>query len=274
MNISEVAKLSPTERFLYWVKERESIRLKRGAGEDKPWTDDEILQSYRFCNVRRMDDKVSQWLLKNWYEPNYGRPDMLVHCALARLINLPETLAEIGFQRKWRGEHIKRVCRDRSEAGELVYNNAYIIRGGGNPDKIGAVVDWYLTPLRETPVEVDSSSIQVTWSRLVSRFGFGSFMAGQVVADLRWSMEGSWEDRNTWAAIGPGSKRGMNRIHERPFKQALSQTQFNEELLELIEVLADPRLEAIDVQNCCCEFDKYERTLFEGRRPKAKYPGK
>jgi hypothetical protein len=33
------------------------------------------------------------------------------------------------------------------------------------------------------------------------------------------------------------------------------------------------RLEAIDWQNCCCEYDKYSRTLFGEGRPKQRYPG-
>ena len=44
MNIKDVVKLSPLDRLLYWIKERESIRLKKEAGEPKPWTDDEILR--------------------------------------------------------------------------------------------------------------------------------------------------------------------------------------------------------------------------------------
>jgi len=32
------------------------------------------------------------------------------------------------------------------------------------------------------------------------------------------------------------------------------------------------RLEAIDYQNCLCEFDKYERAL-QGGRPKRNYDG-
>jgi len=80
MKIEQVKKLDVQERWLYWIKEREKIRLAKDAGDSKPWTDDVILQSYRFCNVRRMDDKVSQWLLNNWYKPYRGHPHMLKAC--------------------------------------------------------------------------------------------------------------------------------------------------------------------------------------------------
>jgi hypothetical protein len=50
MKIERVAKLSPESRFLYWIKERHAIYLRREAGEEKPWTDDEMLQRYFFTN--------------------------------------------------------------------------------------------------------------------------------------------------------------------------------------------------------------------------------
>ena len=67
--LDHVRRLKPLDRLLYWVTERESIRIQRLQGKAPPWTDDPILRQYRFCNVRRMDDAVSQWLLTNWYTP-------------------------------------------------------------------------------------------------------------------------------------------------------------------------------------------------------------
>jgi hypothetical protein len=98
MTQDEIKQLSPLERMAYWIEEREAIRLKREAGESKPWTQDPILLGYRFCNVRRMDDRVSRWLLENWYQPYLDHPSMLVNVALARFINNPPILQEIGFQ--------------------------------------------------------------------------------------------------------------------------------------------------------------------------------
>ena len=60
MLLSKVKSMTPLNRLVYFITEREAIRLKKEAGEPKPWTSDPILQQYRFCNVRRMDDKVSK----------------------------------------------------------------------------------------------------------------------------------------------------------------------------------------------------------------------
>ena len=107
MKIEAVKKLSVSSRLLYWIQEREKVRQLKEAGAPKPWTDDEVLQRYRFCNVRRMDDKVSRWLFENWYQPNFDHPNMLLACALARFINLPASLEVIGFPTQWRPDKIK-----------------------------------------------------------------------------------------------------------------------------------------------------------------------
>jgi hypothetical protein len=281
MKIEDVKTLdSPQERILYWMQERESIRLKKKAKKIWPWTDDEILQTYRFCNVRRINDKVSMWLYRNWYKPNKNHPNMVVACAIARYVNKPDSLKEIGFPLTWKPKLIKKILRARRDRGCKVFNGAYIIRGNDGLDKIASVVDAYCSPLKKQPLEhwVDTKSMRKTWENLNQCYGFGSFMAGQVTADLRWAVDHKWKDRHTWAPLGPGSLRGMNRLLERDIKTHMKQEEFDVLLMKLRKTCLKflpskltKNLEAIDYQNCLCEFDKYERTLWENRRPKQLY---
>ena len=281
MKIEQVKKIKePIKRLLYWIKERESIRLKKEAGEPRPWTDDEILQSYRFCNVRRMDDKVSQWLMSNWYEPYYDHPSMPTAIALARQFNKIETLSEIGFPTKWNPLRTEKILNDRITRGVRNFSAAYVITGSLGGPKLKQVIYKVIDPLHKNKPEIDSDSMEVTHSRLIPYAGFSSFMAGQFVADLRHAMSGSWLDRSYFAPVGPGSARGMNRVHGRALKTPLKQSLFILELTELISLLEKSlplsitcRMEAMDYQNCLCEFDKMERTLWENRRPKQLYRG-
>lgn len=276
MKIEQVRKLKPLDRLCYFVQERESIRLKKEAGEMAPWTTDEILQRYRFCNVRRMDDKVSRWLLENWYKPNFGHPNILLACALARFINKPESLEQIGFPLQWEPERIKKVLRSYRDWGNTVFNGAYMVRGNDGMDKIECVVDWYVAPLRKMKIVTDT--MQGCWNVVLASYGLGSFMAGQIVADLRWAVPGEWDDRLTWAPMGPGSKRGMNRLRGRDSNAPLRQEQFLGELQQLMEIFKRQlppkmmnRLEAIDAQNTLCEIDKYSRALLGEGKPKQIY---
>lgn len=280
MQVENVARLSTVERFLYWIKERHNIYLRRKAGKEKPWTDDEILRRYRFCNVCRRDDRVSRWLLDNWYGPFFDHPNMLIAVVLARFLNLPRSLEAVEFPEVWNRRRIKRVLRQVKKSGATIFNAAYMVRGNDGPDKLASVLDYTIEPLVRRPPELDTCSMKKCWEQIEPRYGFGSFMAGQVVADLRWAVQGRWNDRRKWAPIGPGSQRGLNRLLGREVKAIIKQQTFVECLVGLISNYKGQlplgltrRMEAMDWQNCLCEFDKYERVLFEGRRLKRLYAG-
>ena len=51
--------LSRALEFCKLAEERQKIYIKKKAGEPKPWTEDKIFQSSRFCNVFREQDKTS-----------------------------------------------------------------------------------------------------------------------------------------------------------------------------------------------------------------------
>lgn len=285
MITSEVKLLPPRDRLLYWVRERESVRLKKESGTPPPWTDDLILRTYRFCNVRRMDDRVSRWLMENWYGPHPEHPNTVVAAALARHFNLPEALREIvgevftadGEPPRW--GRIKRCVRDRKRRGFKVFNSAYMVRGIGTSDKTEMVVDRVCKPLGERPPGVDTSSMRKSVCSLLPYWGFSSFMAGQVVADLRWVLPGDWGDRHEWAPLGPGSARGLKRLYGGSVGAALPASELPgllsravAELPKLVSAEISAGTEAMDYQNCLCEWDKYERALWGEGRPKRLYP--
>lgn len=281
MKNDQVSRLSLEKRFLYWIKERYSIYLKREAGKPRPWTDDEILQQYRFCNVRRMDDKVSQWFLKNWYLPWRGHKNMVLAAVLARQFNNPAAMEAVGFPEVWNPRRVEKILSQRMEEGLQCFNRAYIITGSLGGTKIQQVVWKVATPIYKSGIRVNTSSLQETWKRLLPFAGFGSFIAGQVSADLRWAIDGTWKDAKLWAPIGPGSRKGMNRILRRSITSRLGQPEFQALLGRLVRNLQGQlpkslydRLEAMDIQNCLCEFDKYSRGLEGVGRPKQKYPKK
>src|SRR5258708_3921474 len=82
--------------LFYWVREREGIRQRKDAQMQRPlWTQDGILSAYRFCNVRREDDRVTAWVRLNIRQRFVGHPHLWLMLAIARQINRPDTLAEL-----------------------------------------------------------------------------------------------------------------------------------------------------------------------------------
>ncbi len=208
MQISEVVKLTPQKRFLYWIRERGDIYRKKQANQAKPWTDDEILQNHKFCNVLRINDRVSQWLLNNWYKPYKDHPNMVLAVTLARQLNNTDALDAVGFPDKWNPEEVQAILDDRATAGLANYSSAYNVTGNYDSKerdrelKPHQTVKKVCQPMVDDPPFIDPNSMFRTWRGMLGMKGFGAFIAGQVVADLRWALSGTWADKCSWD-LGP-----------------------------------------------------------------------
>ena len=117
--------------------------------------------------------------------------------------------------------------------------------------------------------------------RLVKCKGLASFLAGQVIADLKYvKPQRDALDWETWACPGPGSRRGMNRVLNLPVHSRWDDSSWlgylqilHEQLQPKLRAAKLPSMHAQDVQNCLCEFDKYERVRLGEGTPRRKYPG-
>ena len=264
--------------FNKFMVERHNIYLRRFIeGDPYPWTDDLILKEYSFCNVYRELDRVTIWIRENWREPYADHPNLPFAMAMARQINWPDTLQEIGFPEHWNPERIKAIMQGRMNRKEKVYTGAYMLTGTLGGTKVEQTIDKILTPLYEMPPRIISSSLEETWRRYLPYPGFSGFMAYEVVTDLRHTkhLENA-EDIMTWANPGPGAKRGLNRIHGRELEKSIPKSQLINEMRELLELcnMAPLPLEMRDIEHCLCEFDKYERVRLGQGKPRAKYKPK
>lgn len=272
------------DTYLYWIFERENIRRKKDVSTPKPWSMDPIFQNYKFCNVEREQDKVTKWIKDNWREPYRGHPNMWFAMIVARLFNWPDTLEEMTFpqlaytdyREKWR-RNLKGI---RDEANGKVFTGAYLVSTNGvKMDKIDYILDRVLMPIWLNGLAPDKDdTLQSYWEFLTQFDGLGSFMAGQVVADLKYvdPILEKASDWWSWAPLGPGSTRGLNRLHNRPLEKSLNQKQGLVELQELQSIVKDKlkmELPVHDIQNCCCEFYKYVKIKFGEGRTRSSYPG-
>ena len=265
--------------LIQWSERREAVRRVREAGRPKPWTDDPLLLDYRWCNVSRMDDRVSIALLRDWYPVGANPATVLAAACLGRLVNWPESLMAVSLGAHFSLDqlpHARFRLEQRASAGLKVFTGAYVVPGRPGESKIETVVR-HAERIAQRGDAILGKTMRATWASLIELDGLGSFLAGQIAADIAHLDAGSaWPDRATWAPLGPGSARGINRLAGRPKQQAISQEQFEQELPALIELLVprirgiyeDRRLLAMDFQNCLCEYDKYRRlSLKEGPRP-------
>jgi hypothetical protein len=280
--------------LLYWIEERHTISERKQDGKTKPWTKDKILQQYRFCNVYRELDTVTKWVSRNWRTPNQQDPLLWFAMTVARLINWPDTLQEIeyplaagrgrGAPAVWDKAHFVNVLHCRKAHGHKVFGGAYIVSTNGHAmDKANYLADYVLAPLWQCRYEAPrpEAGLGALHQWLTQFDGLGSFMAGQVVADVKYAKPylkvHDWWD---FAASGPGSRRGLNRIIGKPIDMPWREPAWHQTLTTLGGVVnmqverTMPRLHLQDLQNCLCEFDKYMRTQLGEGRPRATYPGR
>jgi hypothetical protein len=265
------------DKLIYWIREREKVRLHKDAGHARPWTADPILQTFKFCNVRREDDRVTQWFAKNWRNEQYWEaPNFVPAIILARTINWPMTLNKIGFPHTFLPNELIAQMDEIQGNGEKVYTGAYMITAGPTGVKknewvIGNAQSYFDKPPKMFP------TLQETWEGIIAAKYpcVGPFIAGQVIADLKQTSKLKHaRDWWTWAALGPGSMRGLNRMHGRPVHATITQKQGLKEMQEVRSVLGLQDLCLQDVQNCLCEFDKYMRVLNGEGKPRSGYPGR
>lgn len=265
--------------LLFWIKERQKIHELKEDGYAPPWSKDPILQNYRFCNVYREDDKVTRWIHNNWLFPNNDKPMIQFAMTLARMVNWPETLEEIGFPYEWDPQRFIKVIEGRKVRKDKVWTSAYMITGGfsaGGETKeviIARVLSEAYRNSVENPIVIGDTLRQA--SEKVKTPGIGTFLGGQIVADLKWSPllrnATDWWD---WCGVGPGSTAGLNYLHNRNPMTPLPADVFEKEVLEIrdiVEKALDIEICAQNMQNCLCEFSKYVRTKYYGKRPKSQY---
>jgi hypothetical protein len=277
------------EPFIYFCKERESIRVNKDRGASPPWSADEILTNYRFTNVNRESDRVTVWIRQNIREPYADNPNLWILLCMARWINWPDTLAELIVQRAcpitndFRPEDMTAVLESRKAKGEHTFTGAYILRSAFGMSKAKCIAEITLGNLWRDRVALAprmKGTLQEAHETLMTYPYWGPFMAFQSIADMAHcnSLLANASDRHTWAAAGPGTLRGLNRLHERPFKHPLTQAQALTELRELNSLLQyETRVKLdplIDTCNLCCEVDKMLRLRNDEGHVRAKYrPG-
>jgi len=292
MKIAEVAKLSPTDKFLYWIKERHQIYLKRRMGKPKPWTDDEILQSNFFTCPYRENDKTTQWFREQIRDPYQHDIEVLLATVIFRWFNyIPtgELLIEHNLLTQWDKDLALSVLGHVRNMGGKVFTGAFMINSPGGEKKLDAICR------RITNVWNDREALYKaarSWNtlqeahRALSKYeGLGGFMAYEIVCDLRYTdVLKDATDVSTWCNPGPGAIRGLYRIMGWDFPKGnnASSPPIPKDCLGIIIGLLGtvrrklknmPTFEMREVEHSLCEWDKYERARLNDGRMKRKYNG-
>lgn len=278
------------EAFWYWINERHRIFLKRWRGDPKPWTDDPVLQNWKFCNPFRVNDKQTKLLMDNVILPHWNSDPalMLFNIYAFRAFNWWPTYANLvkdfgknGWLTQWSEVMAWDSLEDTIKTNGQLTSGAYMIRGREAMPKYKSIAQtldhvWRLSkPLAHVIGNMNRMGDVANVLMENQFWGWGHFTTYQVVLDLTYSpLLQDPIDINTWCEFGPGARRGIRCIWPQlPNRElvtfAMSLQLHQKEYLE--EHV--PYMTLQDIEFSLCELSKYLR-IKNGGKGKEGYAGR
>lgn len=283
------------EHYRHYVIERQNVLKKRQQGLPPMWTEDKIIQNNRFTNIRRENDKVSKWLIKNIStNKNLDLEDKIWRTIIFRMYNTIYTaelidLSNIDF---WNNIDKNSKLLEQVNKDSLVYTNAYRIVQVKSiykkfyPDRHHRChILLYFSDLRsklngcildELEFNAESAYFWITHNV----YGAGAFLAYQIFVDFTYIPEYPISE-NHFVVAGPGCRTGLDFLFEdsdglspeellfwikNNFNKIFGDNYSPEELFSN-EPEENRNWNIMSIENILCEFSKYCYVL-EGKHKK------
>ena len=261
---------SSEDTFWYWINERQHIWEKRQKGIAKPWTNDPILQQWKFTNVFRQLDKGTlalQECLQGLTDPI----ELIRNICAYRFFNLADNK-----EYDWPVTDLDDYIEWLHSRGK-VFTGAYMIAGVPGEAKI----DSYARVLKQVwedaadlnRVICATNHMHRAWQYMQRWELIGKFVAYELVCDMRFHVfNRTPTDVNKWTNIGPGCKRGLERLGMPPTIESCVDLYSRWER-RCGNHVKKHLFELREIEMSLCEFDKYERIRLDQGRPRSRYDG-
>lgn len=271
--------------YFYFMQERMNIFWRKCQMPNSVcWTDDAILKTYKFTNVYRAIDRVSQYLLNNIIYGKYAatrEEDMLLRILVFKIFNRPDTweylMCELDkpLTVETFNPHVIAKLLTKRQENMPIFNNAYMMTGSHSNyiawptkhEKWLQMLEREILNAGRMEQLLKTKGIKEMYDILHECSFIGEFLAYQYAIDLNYAPFFSY-DENSFVKAGIGAIRGIKKCfieYGDNYEDAIRYV--HEHLKELQERYGytdfkplpghEPKL--IDLQNCFCETDKYLR---------------
>ncbi len=292
--------------FFEFIYRRQEVWHKRNILQrPAPWTDDEILRDYRFCNVYRELDGGTQAIVKYLCQSGITPENKLFNIIAYRFFNRRDTierlfggLLDIGsFERQAYEQRFDEIKKQ-----ENIFSNAYLItahaynsayRPQDKHVQILLMLDDIRGKIKEIIGKLRQASPQEGLAIIAQSVPLaGAFLSGQILLDATYAGDIVSYTGNDFLVVGPGAHWGLNIIFGRRLAKKEADTKCRElfaaQAAEFAKLKADkgldwnnvrwqnpqypnaPYLCLHDIQDSLCEFRKYWR-LKHGEKAKKRY---
>ena len=293
------------EAFFAFVYERQNIWHKRSFLQlPAPWTEDKILQTYKFCNVYRELDGGTLAITK-YLQQEYSPEQKLFNIVAYRFFNRRNTIDHLfgGLLNPQDFDFLAYERRfDNIKKQENIFSNAYLVSSHAynptyRPQDKHVQILLMLNDLK-SKMSAFVADLQTHNAaeglQIVRRYVplAGDFLCGQILLDATYAGNLVSYTADDFLVVGPGAHWGLNII----FNTKLSKPEAQEKCRYLYQIQAQifaemkaqtgrnwqdicwqnqtypnyPYLCLHDVQNSLCEFRKYWR-LKSGEKAKKRY---
>ena len=268
----------------YWrfAAARQEAFFRRLESRAFPWANDQILTKYKFTNVYRASDRVSQYLIKNviYREDLPASVDeVFFRIVLFKLFNRIETwtaleaaLGPITFK-DYSFRHYDHELTRLLTTGGTIYSAAYIMPSGSRDPGHHRKHQNHLVLLERMLADslpqriAECRSMQQAFLLLKSYPSIGGFLAYQYATDINYSDLTDFSETE-FVVPGPGAldgirkcfldTGGLNEPEVIKFMADRQESEFERLELEFRSIWGRP-LQLVDCQNIFCEVDKYAR---------------
>ena len=292
------------EWFTHWIKERYSVHIKKDVlNAPQPWTKDKILANYRFTNVRREQDRQSQYLIKNIVQNDkLTLEEKVINCILFRCWNLWSTMRDLGGP--WTKEQLldgatikqatkiyNKIIKEHPKHG--FFTSVFLVSGmkaaGRKAFKNeNAVIN--ILRLGKQLVQKDyakrclEAKDPLEFVRILQELpGIAGFLSYQMFVDCTYIPEFQFSE-NEFTVAGPGCRRGIRALFTDPkdltpeecifwLRDNLKNIAPDFDPMEFMTDLPEEErfLSVVSLENCFCEFSKYYKSCINKGRPKLHY---
>ena len=200
--------------YFYFMQERMNMFWRKVDGKrHKEWTEDVILKTYKFTNVYRASDRVSQYLIKNviYKDINlYSPKDILLRIIVFKIFNKIETWEYLlqnhqSITIELFDPHKISLLLSKHQLDFPIFSNAYMMTGSHRDyDYLPTKHEKWLTMVKNEMIDggafddiLNADSLEMVYNRLLTCSFLGGFLAYQYTlksaSNLNGNLNGSKE---------------------------------------------------------------------------------
>lgn len=269
--------------YFYFMQERMEIFHHQYSKNHDIIVEDDILSKYKFTNVYRACDRVSQYLINeitNCENRDMDNLDIALNIIIFKIFNNIQTWEYL--KKNYGGIGIKDFDYKRMsslltvrKANNTIFNGAYIMTASSRKysdltykhERWLKMVDKEIINENKINKILDSKSMSEVYGILKSCTFIGPFLAYQYTIDLNYSNIINF-DENSFVKAGIGAIRGIKKCfidaNGKSDEYIIQYTyenieKYRERYEYSFKTLFNREPTLIDIQNCFCETDKYLR---------------